>query len=237
MIVDPGDDGLNIRGIDFYPPSVDVAEGAVVMGLTSDSSTNRNYELELFEPGDLVFFADEQQNPVALLRVANREVISNTVSKIYFQAQGGEDLATVMQKIAAGMRGFNLGKSSQRYLIRNNYFGNNAGRGMIISAPNGVISNNQIVGPRMSAMLLATFNGSFYDGPGAVNVKVTGNAIRHTNNSGGVRNAPAGAISIFAEELKEAVSFPRMQDILMEYNLIKEFKGLQVQVLHSRKVK
>lgn len=87
---------------------------------------------------------------------------------------------------------FNLTKLSSRFVIQNNLFKKNAGRGMLVQAPNGVVQGNVISSVALAGILAVTENGNYVDGPGPTNVGFFSNTIAsssHGTNPESLRKA------------------------------------------------
>lgn len=77
---------------------------------------------------------------------------------------------------------YNLSLSSGGYLIRDNHFGKNGGRGLLLQAPNGVVISNVVqesLGPCIMAVADAY---AFTNGPGPSNVGIIDNDLNRCGN-------------------------------------------------------
>jgi hypothetical protein len=152
-----GDDQINLRSIihKVTPVSADSAT------LTTDA--------RLIRAGDEVAFFNKAGDYIGRRLVNAAPPLGNS-DTLTFGFAKGDAIAE-----AAFARVVNI--TPRRYAIVNNTLADSAGRGMLLQIPNGLVQKNVIRGlPRTAIRLLTSFD-PWYEGAGAINVRITGNTI------------------------------------------------------------
>lgn len=177
-LANTGDDPVNLRS----PIHKVTAAGTNQATLDNDA--------RLIRVGDEVAFFNKSGEYLSRRIVASAPPIGHT-DTIAFGFKPGEPI-----KEAAFARVVNL--TPRRFAIMGNTFADGAGRGMLVQIANGIIQNNVIRNfPRTAIRMLTSFD-PWYEGAGAINVRVTNNTIENGAAEVGTSYVP-GIITAMGE--------------------------------------
>jgi hypothetical protein len=152
-----GDDDLNLRSVIHKATNV------------SNEAVTLSNEARLIRVGDEIAFFTSTGEYLGRRKIKSAPPIG-TSDTVTFGLEAGEPINE-----AVYARDINI--TPRRFAVVNNTLADNAGRGMLIQVPNGLIQGNVIRGqPRTAIRLLTSFD-PWLEGAGAINVRVTGNTI------------------------------------------------------------
>ena len=259
---DLGDDGINFSGftlavtksihrvtantIDVEFAQIPVRDGE----RTVEGALQRPHKLQNLvkmgddgDGGDLLAFIVNGQTPAGYGRVKSftyDDQKQKTVAKIIPAA------GTSFRKLQAALTAsdtmplaLNLTLSSSRSLVRNVFFKNGTGRGILVQTPNSMIRANRIeqfINSGIQARYSYNSRG-FMEGVGANNVTIESNGIRQTTGAPS-QSMWRGAISVGTEGIVEGKPwFPLSGRILLSKNRIINSRGVGIQLTATRAVK
>jgi hypothetical protein len=152
-----GDDDLNLRSVIHKATNV------------SNEAVTLSNEARLIRVGDEIAFFTSTGEYIGRRKIKSAPPIG-TSDTVTFGLEAGEPINE-----AVYARDINI--TPRRFAVVNNTLADNAGRGMLIQVPNGLIQGNVIRDqPRTAIRLLTSFD-PWLEGAGAINVRVTGNTI------------------------------------------------------------
>lgn len=219
LIASNGDDGINVRGTDVDMKSiVKTADSKlqVVVDLLHGGYLATGNRVAIYANG-------------APLALANAEAISPTEFKLTLTQERPCDsacldsLVSSVQEALSTQRAtlFNLSRTSSRFLVRNNRFWKNGGRGIVVHAPNGAVRDNQIYYPALPAILARLSDGGVIsEGPGPINVSIEGNRIHGANHGYSSRNRVLNASVVVTNATRPEDTFRFAQRMLVRNNCI-----------------
>jgi hypothetical protein len=179
-----GDDGLNIH-TGLLPVAV----------LPSCGSVKANCQLQL--PAS---FGVQNGDAIGLFSAWMRLMSVQTASC------AGTACAVNVAPIAAANGAYggfvaDMNLANPRYIVQNNSFSYNRGRGFLAQTPYGLVQNNSFVGQTKFPLYLRTSSGSD-EGPGAQNVLFLNNQFSNTGYRGGV-----GAVTLANENSQQDIIY------------------------------
>jgi len=116
-----------------------------------------------------------------------------------------------------------------RFVVRDNVFTRNNGRGILISAANGLVANNFIEKQTFTGIMLQNNFGVYGDGPGAQNIVLSGNTVKNTAQ--GLRSVDPNQLSMAGINIGTALTdpwkkdFARIQKIKLSNNTVESVGG------------
>lgn len=159
VITNTGDDNINLRSIIHKVQAV----GADSVTIGTDG--------RMIRAGDEVAFFNKAGEYLGRRIVKSAPPFGNT-DVVTFPLAPGEPINE-----AVFARSINI--TPRRFAVVNNTFADSGGRGVLIQIPNGIIQNNTFRNlPRTAIRMLTSFD-PWYEGAGAINVRVTGNTIEN----------------------------------------------------------
>lgn len=225
VVTDQGDDGLNIRGLEIGIESYKTATSTIHL-------ENHGEKLAIMEVGDILALVRDDMTVVGFVSIVSRSG-ATAVVKDYGPSNGV--LAAIGQPAA---RAFVVTKSSQRYLIQNNTFRNNHGRGMVLHAPNGRVTGNTTQNNAYSGIFLSVNTLAFQEGPGPTNSIVDHNTLDHTNNPKKIGTYAPAALMAFVESRPGlARSLPYLGRIKVNDNVFRNVRGPAIGVANTQGLK
>ena len=124
----------------------------------------------------------------------------------------------------------NLDRVNSRYYIVNNQFHDNRARAMLLQAPNGWVQGNILTRQTLSSVNIMADTTTFSEGPGASNVRFTGNTILSPGTN------HLGALGIYVS-LKSGVAPESVeQQISIDANTFSQTPGPTIFVGSARNV-
>lgn len=171
-----GDDSVNIHGNLLGVASLD--------GLTARIS-GKLWMLDYVDAGSAVMFFDSGYNYLGQGVVSAADPASGTIA-----FTSGPPAAT---KII-----LNLSMSPRRFIIRDNYFHQHRGRGVLVSGADGLVQGNTIEKVNLAGIHVNASTTYWGEGPGGYNVTVTKNRLADVG-ANNPEAAPA-AINILSDD-------------------------------------
>jgi len=112
---------------------------------------------------------------------------------------------------------FNLSTCGTGYVVRNNYFGNFRGRGLLLRGTNGLIENNVIERTSGPGIVIAN-EPQWPEGPLPKDVIIRGNRLKGIAQDAQANHC--GAIMVMGLGLNGLASAPLLQNVRIENNII-----------------
>jgi len=229
------DDALNLRGMDIQ-----------ISGATYDSAVRSNSRLEWKEmndvylaPGDFLALATTGNRPFYVVQVDQADPVTRKFSLKNSCGASCWDAIEAQYPIAPARPlfglAYNLSRSTSRWVVRNNMVTGNGGRGFLIQAPNGVLTQNTLSRIPSACLLLASENGTFFDGPGPSNVGVYQNTLRECGFRKDAERARDAALGI-ATPVASGETFPLLQKILVRGNRIESSPRAGISISRGRRI-
>jgi len=213
-----GDDSVNIHSV---WSRIDAAPGAEELLLKS-----RWFWAVRFDPADEIRLCRRDNleeygaaKVVAARRDDARQLYAVTLdSKIAAHAQPGDYVA-------------NVTRSSNGFVIRNNYFHDHRARGMLIQAGDGLVEDNRIENVMAAGIQVTTDARTWQEGFGSRNLVIRGNVLRGVNYAmweRGQTGRHMAALNVVVDTETGLGDYPVHRDILIEGNTIEDTPGLAI---------
>lgn len=238
LVRDQGDDGLNVRGINVSVSKYNVQNSTLTIGTDTIGEVR-----SLLEEGDILAVLKSDMAIAGFLQISNLPKDPKMNPYTVTASDYSPSLKVLSHLAESGIRSFRtfvITKASSRYLVRNNTFSNNHGRGIISHSPNGRITANTIKNTLWSGAYLMVDNGFFKNGPSPTNVSFDQNTFEHTNNWKAIGTTPPASLMIFLNVEKggtNSSSLPYHGHVRVSHNHFKDIKGPAIIVARTQGVK
>lgn len=180
-----GDDIINIRS-----QSHEVAE------VRSETQVTLTRVTRLIREGDEIAFFDENGDYMASRFALGVDPVSS--EKANLELSPGESIAG-----AALARAINF--STSRFAVVGNDISYTSGKGVVAQVPNGLIKGNRFNHVKMDSIRLRTALFSWYEGAGAINIRVSGNHFGETGR-GASTSYESGIVTSLSERIQGKLS-------------------------------
>jgi hypothetical protein len=211
-----GDDGLNLNARMMCNGAVSGSNAQPCNPSLAGPSGGPASSLDVYSwweniwlPGDQLIFLDPN------LSLLGR----STIQKVFTNGHAFTQLSFSSPAPAAAQFLVDLRLGGARYIIRNNGFLHNRGRGVLLQTSEGLVEGNRFDGQTLHSIYVIS-SPYWGEGPGAQNLIVANNRICHTGNYIQDSSRPASVLGAVVVAAEDNTAFTVPSSVALHQNVI-----------------